>query len=366
MRIALLEPFYTGSHKSWTDEFAQYSSHEVKVFSLEGRYWKWRMHGAAVTFGYQLKKLDWKPDLILASDMVDLSVLLALIRDILPHVKVVSYFHENQLNYPWSPTDQDVKLNRDNHYAFINFTSALVADTVLFNSQYHKEAFLKELPNFLKSFPDYPELWTVDNIRNKSQVLSLGLDLSSFDAFEHQVKQKTPLILWNHRWEYDKNPNLFFQTLFELSAKGYDFKLAVLGEHYRKCPVIFSEAKSKLKKHLVQWGYVDSFAEYAYWLFQADVLPVTSNHDFFGASVVQAIYCGCFPLLPNRLAYPEHIPAHLHQTCLYESNESFSQKLQQMIINKPLENQTFKSYVQKYDWKKLINEYDKVLSQTMC
>jgi len=54
---------------------------------------------------------------------------------------------------------------------------------------------------------------------------------------------------------------------------------------------------------------VEDFAEYAKWLWRADILPVTSRQEFFGASVVQALYCNCCALLPDRLAYPEHLPS---------------------------------------------------------
>ena len=60
------------------------------------------------------------------------------------------YFHENQMSYPWSPTDRDVAKDRDKHYGFINFTTALAADAVFYNSQYHLESFFKELVKLLK------------------------------------------------------------------------------------------------------------------------------------------------------------------------------------------------------------------------
>mgnify|MGYP000456988033 CR=1 FL=1 len=37
---------------------------------------------------------------------------------------------ENQITYPWSPQDEDVKYQRNNQYGFINYTSALAADQV--------------------------------------------------------------------------------------------------------------------------------------------------------------------------------------------------------------------------------------------
>ena len=39
------------------------------------------------------------------------------------------------------------------HYGFINYSSALAADQVLFNSNYHKDSFIEELKLFLKKIP---------------------------------------------------------------------------------------------------------------------------------------------------------------------------------------------------------------------
>ena len=49
MNIVILEPYFTGSHASWANEYKAYSRHQVTILSLKGQYWKWRMHGGAVT-----------------------------------------------------------------------------------------------------------------------------------------------------------------------------------------------------------------------------------------------------------------------------------------------------------------------------
>jgi glycosyltransferase involved in cell wall biosynthesis len=362
MKICLIEPFHTGSHAAWADEYARFSHHDVELLTLSGRHWKWRMHGGAVTLARQFMASDSKPDLLLASDMLDLTTFLALTRKKSSALPIALYFHENQLTYPWSPTDADPVRQRDAHYAFINYTSALAADAVLFNSRYHRETFAGELPAFLKGFPDENELESLSLLSAKSAVLPLGLDLQRLDR--HRPKKTKaagapPLILWNHRWEYDKNPEEFFAALYRLQEEGLRFEVAILGESYRKFPKVFTEARQRLGKRIVHFGFARDFADYARWLWSADILPVTSSHDFFGASVVQAIYCGCTPLLPRRLAYPEHLPAALQGRFLYDDFDDLLERLREMLSNPPVrETAALNAHVGRYDWGELAGRYD--------
>ena len=366
MKIVLIEPFYAGSHAVWADELARYSAHQVEILALGGRHWKWRMHGGAVTLARRFLTDGGKPDLILATDMLDLTTFLALTRQATAGIPVAIYFHENQLTYPWSPADPDPHRQRDAHYAFINYASALAADALLFNSRYHLEAFQQALPGFLKTFPDHNELQSLAGIAAKSRVLPLGLDLARLDRLRPAQAGRSdqpPLILWNHRWEYDKNPAEFFRVLLQLAAEGLAFEVAVLGEAYRSQPAIFAEARQKLGHRLIHFGYIESFEEYAGWLWRADILPVHSVHDFFGASVVQAIYCGCHPLLPNRLAYPEHLPDAAHATFFYTDFADLLGRLRGLLVNgKPESLPLARAAVSRYDWQTLAPHYDEVLA----
>jgi glycosyltransferase involved in cell wall biosynthesis len=354
MKVALVEAFFTGSHKRWAEEMQTFSSHKIDIFSLKGNYWKWRMHGGAISLSNQFLEKGEKYDLILATDMVDLSLFKSLISAKHNDTPIALYFHENQLCYPWSETDRDVQKNRDSHYAFINFSSALVADKVFFNSHFHKDSFLGALPNFLKGFPDYNELDSVQKIEAKSEVLHLGMDLQKLDKYKCKANLK-PLILWNHRWEYDKNPTDFFKALYVLQEKNLDFEVVVLGENFMQVPEEFEIAKAKLKDKILFMGFAESFKDYAGWLWKAHILPVTSNQDFFGGSVVEAIYCNCYPILPNRLAYPEHLQNN--EENFYTSFEQLCQRLEKEILNfNNLEN--INTLVKKYDWKAIISYYD--------
>jgi glycosyltransferase involved in cell wall biosynthesis len=314
------------------------------------------MHGGAINLAKEFNKLEHTPELVIASDMVDLPLFMSLTNS--KNYKTAVYFHENQLTYPWSPKDRDVKRGGDAHYKFINYKSALVADKVYFNSSYHMDGFLKALPLFLKSFPDNQNLETVEIIKQKSEVLYLGTNLSSLEIDFKLEKNITPLILWNHRWEYDKNPDDFFNALYTIKSKNIDFKLAVLGEEFDMVPDCFHKAKEILADNIIHFGYVDSKQDYAKWLWKADILPVTSIHDYFGISVVEAIYCKCKPLLPNRLAYPEHVNKEIFSENFYDSQNEFIEKLENLLKNVSSPPSLMRESVKRYQWENIINVYD--------
>lgn len=366
MNILIIEPYNSGSHAAWAKGYQSYSRHDVDILGMEGRYWKWRMHGGAVTLAKRFMEGGFKPDLIFASDMLDLSTFLALTRSRTAAIPTALYFHENQLSYPWSPDDRDVLHKRDSHYGFINYSSSLAADRLFFNSAYHMESFLDEVWRLLKNFPDYNELDTVKDMRNKSNVLHLGLDLKRLDEHrpESIKKGEKPLLLWNHRWEYDKNPADFFRALYLLAEKGLEFELAILGENFRKKPAEFEEARERLGDKIVQFGYAEDFSSYASLLWKADIMPVTSNQDFFGGSVVEGIYCNNLPLLPKRLAYPEHIPEEFQEEFFYEDFGDLVNRLERAIINiDETRSKDVSRFVRGYRWEEMAPRYDNLLNE---
>ena len=377
MKILMVEPYFAGSHKAWIEGYARASRHSVGSLTLPGRHWKWRMHGGAVTlareFTASLVAGDEMPDLIIASDMLDLTTFLALTRQHTHTVPVAVYFHENQFTYPWSPGDRDLKAGRDTHYGFINISTALAADRVYFNSAFHMESFLTAAESYLAGLPAPKELAAVDVIRAKSVVLHLGLDLIAIDgaigaAGGETERSGSPLILWNHRWEYDKNPEEFFKALYVLDERGRDFRVAILGENFKRSPAAFEEARERLGDKVVHYGFVEDLSSYSRWLRRADILPVTSIHDFFGASVVEAVYAGVWPILPRRLAYPEHFPEEVRARYFYDDFDGLVKKLDDAVLSvHKIREETAESAARgegisaqmaRYCWSKMAHVYD--------
>jgi glycosyltransferase involved in cell wall biosynthesis len=300
MNILTLEPYYGGSHKAFIDGFSKESQHNWSLLSLPAHKWKWRMRHSAITFAAQAGELLEKaenPEMIFCSDMLNLAEFLALAPDEISKLPNVIYFHENQLTYPVRVEDE-----RDYQFAMTNLTSALAADAVWFNSDFHMNSFLDALLKFLKSMPDFQPLVAVEIIRAKSSVHPPGIaDLRSLPE-----RKPGPLrILWAARWEHDKNPELFFEALEILRTKKIQFRLSVIGQSFRDRPEVFAQARSNFADSIDHWGYQKTHADYEQVLQQADVIVSTANHEFFGISVLEAIAAGAFPLVPDRLSYPE-------------------------------------------------------------
>ncbi len=303
MHVLALSPFHGGSHQAFLDGWRRASRHEFTILSLPARHWKWRMRHAAVAFADQLAESSHlEPfDALFVTDMLNLAEFRGLAPDWARRLPTVAYFHENQLTYPTRLDGERVEW--DHHFAFTNFTTALAADAVWFNSAYHRDVFLSGLAEWLPKLPDYQPTAHVDEVGGKSVVQSPGIE-----PFPRLAPRKSanPLhIVWAARWEHDKDPETFFAALNRLQAERVDFRLSVLGESFSNVPECFRCARESLIEHIVHWGWLESRREYRAALMHSDVFVSTARHEFFGIAAAEAIAAGCYPLLPNRLAYPE-------------------------------------------------------------
>jgi glycosyltransferase involved in cell wall biosynthesis len=396
VRVWALEPFYGGSHGSFLDGLVRHSSHDFTLLTLPGRHWKWRMHGGALELAAQAAGLlaggGQPPDVLFASDMLDLPVFLATLgrgaapgrpapggflqspappgaRTAAGAIPSIVYFHENQLTYPLPPG-----VDRDLGYGFKNLTSALAAEMVLFNSGFHQWEFLAAAGRLLAGMPDAIPGWAVEEVAAKSNVLPLGCDLRVLD--EHRARGEEaaaagrlgdpaagPLIVWNQRWEYDKAPRELFRALEMLRDQGVAFRLAVAGSGATVPSEDFVRAKAALADRVVHWGRLEDRADYAALLWAGDVVASTAIHEFFGVAVLEAIYCGCRPVLPRRLSYPELIPAEAHGEVLYGEGELVGALTRALEAPRAWSEDWQRTWVARFDWGSLKSRFDDVIRQ---
>lgn len=323
MRLVIVEPYLGGSHESWACGYQAHSDHDVTILSHQDRFWKWRMQGAHVTLAREFEAdvaANGPVDVVVGTSMLNAAGFLGLARRAVGSAGFALYMHENQLGYPLSPRDKV-----DHTYPMINWTSMAAADLVVFNSEYHRTEWFSSVSRFLRQFPDYSQEALVESVAAGSLVLPVGVDLRPFEAIapaDHDV----PRILWNQRWEYDKGPAEFARAITLLDDRGLEFDLVLAGEQFPTDPEVFVELQTRLGDRLVHYGWAEP-ARYAELLAKSDIVVSTAHHEFFGVAITEAVYAGAFPVLPNRLVYPERIPTQFHDRCLYDDESGLVDRL---------------------------------------
>lgn len=332
--ILILDSFYTGSHKFWADNLSEGLPFQNIVIGLPGGSWKWRMESGGIELAEKIKALNITPTAIIATSMINLPQLYAFCGFSIKSTPCFLYFHENQLAYPVSDLDSDKVAKRDNHYGFIQIQSALFATLNIFNSKFNQSSFAHQGTRLLQALPKNTLLNNFSQKMKNSSVIYPGIKKTK----HFRKSYDTPVLLWNHRWEHDKNPELFIEGLRHLKKNKKAFKLIVLGKGTEK-KSIQTDLLKEFNEEIIHIGYVSSKKLYYELLNQSTHLPVTSKHDFFGISVAEAMESGISPILPNHQAYPEHTS---NINYLYDYPNGFKEKLLD-TLNSNYEKSNFNS-----------------------
>ncbi|XP_040416605.1 glycosyltransferase-like domain-containing protein 1 isoform X9 [Cygnus olor] len=295
--------------------------------------------------------------ILFASSVLNLAELAALRPD-LGKLKKVLYFHENQLAYPVQNWKE-----RDFQYGYNQILSCLVADVVVFNSAFNMESFLTSIGKFMKLIPDHRPKDLEKIIRPKCQVLYFPVRFPDVSRFmpEHKLAHLENLIgVKSNGDAYQfaglpgqqksralgglmKNSNVCRESglceaqpgLCTTQHEGLHSPLTA-PERLNKSEASESTnpCQEEDKQHLTFnlcniWSGMD---------YQQRPLHVAWPHRW-----VEAVYCGCYPLCPKALVYPEIFPAEY----LYSTPEQLFKRLQNFckrpdIVRKHLyKNQKF-------------------------
>lgn len=324
------------------------------------------MHGDSVKLAEMTSHVEEEIDLLLISSMTNLPAFLALTNPRFAYTPKVMVMHENQLTQPMPEGEQ-----RDLTYCYINYLSMLSADKFLFSSKFHLDDLMQELPNFLENFPDDKYFNTIDQIREKSMVLYPGLDLSVFDEQPDTRKEnERPVIVWNQRWQFDRNPSMFFKVLNRLNDIDLEFDLILAGDTKHQKPEEFEKAWKRFGDQITHFGYVENVENYSKLLHSGDIVVSTATYEFFCVAIMEAIYCGCHPLVPNKLHYPELIPDSLHKPLLhapvlYETEDDLFHIMKDLLTGnvKPLPKSSLQNINKHLNWKRRIGKFDQFFEE---
>ena len=314
-RVLLVEPFHGGSHQRLVDTLAAALGADCWPATLPATKWHWRARTSALLLS-QTIPTEHTFVTLFASSVLSLAELLGLRPDLARLHKVV-YFHESQLDYPVRKVQE-----RDFQFGYNQITTCLAADMVVFNSKTLLRSFLDNIVRFLNQQPDQrPDGEAIRAaVAAKSRVVYFPLELPQRSL---PAGRRAPVhIVWPHRWEHDKDPQAFFRVIDKLLEDGLDFRLSVLGQTCGEVPGVFQEARGRLEGQVVAWGYREKEDFYVA-LQDCDVAVSTARHETYGVAMLEAAGLGCFPLVPNRLVYPELYPP----ACLYNTEQQLYKRL---------------------------------------
>lgn len=325
MKILLLSAYDADSHRYWHQNLIrQFPEHEWTLLTLPARYFAWRIRGNSLSwaFGKQRSLLEQPYDLVIATSMTDFSALKGMVPN-LASIPSVVYFHENQFAYP--ATDN---AHKSVEPQILNIYTAACADRILFNTSYNRDSFFTGARALLKKLPDHVPADLIPQLQERASVLPVPLETELFTSPAprkkltdwHDNNQKVLKIVWAARWEYDKGPSHLLAILERLERENTDYRLCLLGQSFRNFPKEFKLIGERFKHRLVQFGYAESREEYLQWLGSADVFLSTALHEFQGLSGLEAVACGCTPVLPAREVYPALFPEKYLYSCSEDIN----------------------------------------------
>ena len=292
-RIWLLSAYHADSHAWWAEWLRRELPGQWQLFTLPGRHFRWRLRGNPLSW---LDRLPHEPpDAIIATSMVDLSTLRGL-RPELAGVPSLLYFHENQFAYPVSSA-QHSSIDPQ----MVQLYASLCATRIVFNSVWNRDSFLSGIEHLSERLPDHCPGDLAGRIRPRCQVLPVPVQPV------RRLGKDGRLILWNHRWEYDKAPGRFAMAVAQLIRSGAGFRLALLGPRGRRTPPSLERIRSLAGNRVLVDGHVDRKA-YQRWLGHADIVVSTATHEFQGLAVLEAVSAGAAPLVPDALCYREQYP----------------------------------------------------------
>ncbi|XP_069717691.1 tRNA-queuosine alpha-mannosyltransferase isoform X5 [Phaenicophaeus curvirostris] len=338
MSVLLIEAFYGGSHKQLMDLLQEELQDDCVLCTLPAKKWHWKARTAALYF-MQTVPTSANYRILFASSVLNLAELVALRSD-LGKLKKVLYFHENQLIYPVQKCQE-----RDFQYGYNQILSCLVADVVVFNSAFNMESFLTSIGKFMKLIPDHRPKDLEKIIRPKCQVLYFPVRFPDVSRFmpQHKLAHLEKVIGVERNGDAYQLEGLPGQEksrtlggLMKSSNAHHESGLceAQPGLYTTQCEGLSSPlmALARLNKSDASESTNPHQEEEDKQNLTFNLCNISSGQDYQQRPLhiawphrwIEAVYCGCYPLCPKALVYPEIFPAEY----LYSTPEQLFKRLQ--------------------------------------
>ncbi|KAM9250156.1 tRNA-queuosine alpha-mannosyltransferase isoform 4-T6 [Dugong dugon] len=369
MSVLIIEAFYGGSHKQLVD-LLQEELEDCVLYTLPAKKWHWRARTSALYFSQHVP-ISEHYRILFVSSVLNLTELAALRPD-LGKLKKILYFHENQLVYPVKKCQE-----RDFQYGYNQILSCLVADVVVFNSVFNMESFLTSIGKFMKLIPDHRPRDLESIIRPKCQVIYFPIRFPDVKRYmpKHKITHLKKMLSLER--SDDAAPSMALPSQQEqrgpenvlknfTGESGLSGAVSGLGTAQQ-------ESLGSSLMQLADWNQSNSSDDSNSYQEEKKQNPTLNPCDTLGGvddqqrplhivwphRWLEAVYCGCYPLCPKDLVYPEIFPAEY----LYSTPEQLSKRLQNFckrpdIIRKHL----YKGEMTPFSWAALHGKFRSLLT----
>lgn len=305
-----------------------------KQLALPPRNFSWRIRSNSLHWAsYNRDELCADYVFLLATSMTDLSSLRGLVPQ-LSRMPTIVYFHENQFAYPNNKQQKEDRKPTNIEPLLVPIYAALCADKIVFNTTFNKSTFINGARNLFNILPDKFPPSIIEKLES-AVVVPVPIEIPQTQAMT-PITSELLEVVWNHRWEYDKGPELLLAIIELVIKQNLPIRFHVVGENFRQQPPAFDQIKSLLSEYTHSlaieagaYGFIREEREYYDLLARCDVILSTAMHDFQGLALQEACLADCTPLAPNDLAYPEYLPTDF----LYD-NELTTVDTAQLIVQR--------------------------------
>lgn len=207
------------------------------------------------------------------------------------------------------------------------------------------------------------DLCIYNDIGQDDTVYLTGLPYNSEEVQEHFPlkipEKKQNQVIYSSRWDKEKDPN-FFMDVIEASMEhqlGINFVVTTSSQDLRSNETRLLDRFYQLLvdyPNQIELRENQSKEEYYYNLLESKVQMNTADQDFVSWTLLEATTCGCRPLYPNFLSFPEALQNQYK--FMYEKNDVRSAIIAlKKAITEPIDD--YRHIYEPFDlsWKRMLS-----------